>query len=319
LPEDVLSKQVDRLSKKWSVTGQVEKAQYETLKQSWHEALAPHQERVKAWRLSNAEKKSALVDEALALCEAQDVSQAADAAQGLQKQWKAIGHAGKRSESKLWSAFKSANDTLFAKLKESRKAQDQASQAQTDALLQTLTSIAATEDTTEKKARLNDVERDLPALAKPQMQKVERQISAIRKQLNDSQQQVKKRKLQERAEALLSVLGHGEIPQVDTEYGEKIGKRLLGLLTTSHSHTRDRAWLTVALEVVTENQTPDNLSDVKTNVQLTLMTNKLEHGESMSSRDVVNAWLSHGVVDSEELDLLARFAAIIEANPKVLD
>ena len=319
LPEDVLSKHVDRLSKKWSMTGQVEKAQYEILKKSWHNALAPHQESVKAWRLSNAEKKSALVDEALALCEAQDLSQAADAAQVLQKQWKAIGHAGKRSESKLWSAFKSANDTLFTKLKESRKAQDQASQAQTDALLQTLMSIAATEDATEKMEQLSDFERDLPALAKPQLQKVERQIGVIRKQLNDSQQQVKKRRLQERATALLSVLEHGEIPQVDTEHGEKIGKRLLALLTANHPYPRDRAWLTVALEVVTENQTPDNLSEVRTNVQLTLMTNKLEHGENMSARDVVNAWLSHGVVKSEELDFLARFATIIEANPKVLD
>ena len=319
LPEDVLSKHVDRLSKKWSMTGQVEKAQYEILKKSWHDALAPHQERVKAWRLSNAEKKSALVDEAKALCEAKDVSQAADAAQVLQKQWKAIGHAGKRSESKLWSAFKSANDALFTKLKESRKAQDQASQAQADALLQTLTSIAETEDATEKKARLSDFERDLPVLAKPQLQKVERQIGAIRKQLDESQQQVKKRRVRARVTALLSVLERGEIPQIDTENGEKIGKRLLSLLTSGHPHARDRAWLTVALEVVTDNQTPDNLSDVRTNVQLTLMTNKLEHGENMSARDVVNAWLSHGVVDSEELDLLARFATIIEANPTVLD
>jgi len=319
LPEDVLSKHIDRLSKKWSVTGQVEKAQYEKLKKSWHSALAPHQEKIKEWRLSNAEKKSALVNEALALCEAQDVSKAADAAQTLQKQWKAIGHAGKRSESKLWSTFKSANDTLFAKLKESRKVQDQASQAQAEALLETLTSIAETDSATEKKARLDEFERDLPVFTKSQLQKVERQIGVIRKQLNDSQQQAKNRRLRERATALIRVLEHGEIPQVDTEDGEKIGKRLLTLLTADTPHTRDRAWLTVALEVVTENQTPDILSDIRTNVQLTLMTNKLEHGESMSARDVVNAWLSHGVVDTEEVALLARFATIVEADPKVLN
>ena len=40
-----------------------------------------------------------------ALQDSDDISDAAESAQQLQQEWKRIGHAGKREESRLWAVF----------------------------------------------------------------------------------------------------------------------------------------------------------------------------------------------------------------------
>lgn len=60
-----------------------------------------------------ADKKKELVDKALALKDSVDWTATANELIKLQKQWKDLGHSGKRNEQKLWKNFRSACDHYF--------------------------------------------------------------------------------------------------------------------------------------------------------------------------------------------------------------
>lgn len=61
-----------------------------------------------------ADKKQALVDKAEALKESTDWKEASTKIIQLQKDWKNLGHAGRRNEQKLWKSFRGACDHFFS-------------------------------------------------------------------------------------------------------------------------------------------------------------------------------------------------------------
>jgi hypothetical protein len=61
-----------------------------------------------------ADKKQALVDKAEALKESTDWKEASTKIIQLQKDWKHLGHAGRRNEQKLWKSFRAACDHFFS-------------------------------------------------------------------------------------------------------------------------------------------------------------------------------------------------------------
>jgi hypothetical protein len=69
----------------------------------------------------NIEAKKALVAEARALVEADDLHQAIDRAKAIQRDWKNIGLTPQRVDRGLWRDFRKACDAVFARLGEERK------------------------------------------------------------------------------------------------------------------------------------------------------------------------------------------------------
>lgn len=88
-----------------------------------------------------ANQKQALVDKVEALKNSTDWKDTADKIIRLQKEWKQLGHAGRRNEQKLWKSFRSACDHFFESRKAHFDAQDQAfvdNQKAKEALLETI-------------------------------------------------------------------------------------------------------------------------------------------------------------------------------------
>lgn len=61
-----------------------------------------------------AEKKKALIDKVEEIKDSTEWKETANKIIQLQKEWKKLGHAGRRNEQKLWKAFRSACDHFFA-------------------------------------------------------------------------------------------------------------------------------------------------------------------------------------------------------------
>jgi len=61
-----------------------------------------------------AEKKKALIEKVDAIKDSTDWKETANKIIQLQKDWKKLGHAGRRNEQKLWKAFRAACDHFFA-------------------------------------------------------------------------------------------------------------------------------------------------------------------------------------------------------------
>jgi exonuclease SbcC len=318
-PSD-LSKILDRLAKQWRACGQVEKQTYEQLKIEWKAVFSPLQKRVYAWQSDNQVLKQGLVDKVNALRDADDISDAAELAQQLQHEWKRIGHAGKREESRLWAEFKASNDAIFERLKNQRKDQANEYIEQAEQLMTSIASISLEGDDNTFQGAIQPLQEAALVLPKPQRVKVERKLEALAKNRESAQRDNDAKVLEARAHAITRLL-HNEEPEARDELLETLGKRWSNLLINAHTADtprHDRTWLTVALEVASGMPSPQSDASVRSSVQLQMMTAKLELGEAPEAEEILHDWLLHGEVKKSESGLLQRVVTIINNNPSVL-
>ena len=320
--EAALAKVFDRIVKQWHECGQVEKREYETLKQRWNQVISPLQSRVNQWHSENKKAKQQLVTQASALLAQEDIASATETAQRLQHNWKAIGHAGKRDESRLWREFRLTNDKLFGRLKEQRRAQSSVFDETFSTLFTQLNAIDSESDESKIATLIQDIEiraKDLPGAMRA---KLDKKIAGIQKQQQTRAHQRHVRKVQQRAQSVISVLSEslraGDFTNINDDEADILGKRWRSALSKPAPVEQSRHWLTVALEAATDIPSPESDSSMRTNVQLTMMTAKLEKGESLSPGQLLEDWIAHGKVDDQETHLLERVVNVLDNNPEVV-
>lgn len=323
MPEAELVKVFDRASKQWHSAGQVEREMYEQLKQEWKAVSSPIQAKVNQWQSDNQAQKRELVAQAQQLSVEEDVTEAADKAQQLQSQWKQIGHAGKREESKLWAQFKSANDDVFERLKAERKVQNNAFNVLVDSLLKQVEAVDINSDDTAFSQSIGDIRAQLTDLPKAQRTKVERNIEALESKRVAQAKSAQSQARLARAQALISLLqlSVGEGSGDEQALAETLGKRWASVLGQSNgiaAGLHDRQWLTVALEVATGMPSPEADASTRSSVQLQMMTAKLEKGEAATASDILADWLSYDSISEADNHLLQRVVAIIDAHPEIV-
>jgi len=323
MPEAELVKVFDRVSKQWHAAGQVEREIYEQLKQEWKAVSSPIQAKVNKWQSDNQAQKRALVTQACQLATVEDVAGAADKAQQLQSQWKQIGHAGKREESKLWAEFKAANDTVFERLKAERKVQNNAFNALVDSLLKQVEAVDINSDDVTFSQSISDVRAQLTDLPKAQRTKVDKKIDSLESKRAAQAKNAQSQARLARAQALISLLqlSVGEGSGDEQSLAETLGKRwssVLGQSTGNKTTQHDRRWLTVALEVATGMPSPDADASIRSSVQLQMMTSKLEQGEAATAPDILADWLSYDSISEEDNHLLQRVVSVIDTHPEIV-
>ena len=323
MPEAELVKVFDRVSKQWHAAGQVEREIYEQLKQEWKAVSSPIQAKVNQWQSDNQAQKRALVTQACQLATEEDVAGAADKAQQLQSQWKQVGHAGKREESKLWAEFKAANDTVFERLKAERKVQNNAFNALVDSLLKQVEAVDINSDDATFSQSISDVRAQLTDLPKAQRTKVDKKIDSLESKRAAQAKNAQSQARLARAQALISLLqlSVGEGSGDEQSLAETLGKRwssVLGQSTGNKTTQHDRQWLTVALEVATGMPSPDADASIRSSVQLQMMTSKLEQGEAATAPDILADWLSYDSISEEDNHLLQRVVSVIDTHPEIV-
>ena len=323
MPEAELVKVFDRVSKQWHAAGQVEREIYEQLKQEWKAVSSPIQARVNQWQSDNQAQKRALVTQACQLATEEDVADAADKAQQLQSQWKQVGHAGKREESRLWAEFKAANDTVFERLKAKRKVQNNAFNALVDSLLKQVEAVDINSDDVTFSQSMSDVRAQLTDLPKAQRTKVDKKIDSLESKRAAQAKNAQSQARLARAQALISLLqlSVGEGSGDEQSLAETLGKRwssVLGQSTGNKTTQHDRQWLTVALEVATGMPSPEADASIRSSVQLQMMTSKLEQGEAATAPDILADWLSYDSISEEDNHLLQRVVSVIDAYPEIV-
>jgi len=323
MPDAELVKVFDRVSKQWHAAGQVEREIYEQLKQEWKAVSSPIQARVNQWQSDNQAQKRALVTQACQLATEEDVADAADKAQQLQSQWKQVGHAGKREESRLWAEFKAANDTVFERLKAKRKVQNNAFNALVDSLLKQVEAVDINSDDATFSQSISDVRAQLTDLPKAQRTKVDKKIDSLESKRAAQAKNAQSQARLARAQALISLLqlSVGEGSGDEQSLAETLGKRwssVLGQSTGNKTTQHDRQWLTVALEVATGMPSPEADASIRSSVQLQMMTSKLEQGEAATAPDILADWLSYDSISEEDNHLLQRVVSVIDAYPEIV-
>ena len=119
-----------------------------------------------------AEKKQALIDRANELKESTDWKETAHKLVQLQKEWKKLGHAGRRNEQKLWKKFRGACDHFFNAREKHFSAQDEEFEGNLtakNALLEKIKAYTAGDDKSKTLADLKQFSADFNAIGKVPM------------------------------------------------------------------------------------------------------------------------------------------------------
>jgi hypothetical protein len=119
-----------------------------------------------------ATKKQALIDRASALKDSTNWKETAHQLVQLQKEWKTLGHAGRRNEQKLWKNFRTACDAFFNAREKHFSAQDEelaGNLTLKNALLEKLTAYKVPEDKSTALADLKTFSTEFNAIGKVPM------------------------------------------------------------------------------------------------------------------------------------------------------
>ncbi|WP_414827657.1 DUF349 domain-containing protein [Alteromonas sp. H39] len=313
-----LNQELDKLKQQWRQSGQVDQKTYERLKLAFETALKSAQDAIANWHQENRQKKQELVEKARVLSASDDVFDAAEQAQALQKQWKTIEHAGRRYETRLWQAFKDANDNVFAKLKTARAQQRHDDDAELNAFLTQADDVRRqlrADSLGHGSQALDELQAAAETLPRSAKGQAEKTLSGLRKALQSEQQKLVKNRSRKRYQLLsdaISELTEKPPSMLSDEVIGELDKPWQDALRSSEAATRDRQWLTTALEVILDLPSPQADTELRKTVQLALLTAKLERGESWEQDDLFAQWLSHGQVSQQELSLIPRINQCVD-------
>ncbi len=307
-----LNQQVEKLKQQWRQCGQVEQGTYKRLKAAFDAALNKAQEVISDWHQSNRQQKQALVEQARALAGSEDVFDASAQAQSLQQQWKEVGHAGRRYETKLWQAFKDANDALFSKVKSVKTQQRKDSDVALDgffAKADEIKRLIRTDRLRDSAQAIDDLTSDIQELPKAAKGKAQKAVDALRDTLQKEQRKLTADRNRKRYQVLTEVvaqLAKQPVAEIDDAMISELDKAWQDALMRSGAAEKDRQWLTTALEVLIDLPSPQADTELRKTVQLALLTAKLERGESWDKDDLLAQWLSHGRLSDDEQPLVSR-------------
>ncbi|KEA65295.1 hypothetical protein ADIMK_0252 [Marinobacterium lacunae] len=104
--------------REWKQFSPVDRAPGKTVQHTFNQLIKTLDHQLRDWHQRCADIKQQLIAQAAELADAEDLRAAAEAAKGLQREWKATGPAFRSEERALWQAFRGHCDTIFARLKE---------------------------------------------------------------------------------------------------------------------------------------------------------------------------------------------------------
>jgi exonuclease SbcC len=307
-----LTKSLRSVQQKWKNIGEVDFKQRNALFESYQQLLNPLRDKVSAFYQDNAEQKQALLTKAEKLLELEPVNEAIEQAKKLQQTWKTIEHAGKKAEAELWPAFRKVNDSIFAKKAEANQLEKSQLKEQVvivkERVTQLETLLGTAGDKASVQSALQDKQTAIDAIAVlpiPERRALEQRVQTL-----VEQQQLKLTELVKSAkgqayEDLFSAL---KTWQTDSDIPD-------GVATLSKqwqqcfrelSDNTDRHDLTIKMEIVAQQDSPKKDAEKRQSIQMQLMAQKLQSGDSLDLSSLLKDWIKAGSLSKSDITLLKR-------------
>ena len=307
-----LTKSLRSVQQKWKNIGEVDFKQRNALYDNYQQLLNPLRDKVSAFYQDNADQKQALLTKAEKLLEFESVNEAIEQAKKLQQTWKTIEHAGKKAEAELWPAFRKLNDRIFAKKTEvdqqkkshikEQVALVKAQVTQLEILLGSAVDKASVQSALQDKQTVIDA---IAALPLPESRALEQRVQTL-----VEQQQVKLTNLVKSAkgQAYQDLFTALEMWQTDNGIPD-------GVATLSKqwqqcfrelSENTDRHDLTIKMEIVAQQDSPLKDAKKRQSIQMQLMAQKLQNGDSLDMLSLLKDWIRAGSLSKSDITLLKR-------------
>jgi exonuclease SbcC len=307
-----LSKTLRSVQQKWKNIGEVDFKLRNALYDSYQKALNPLRDRVSAFYQANADQKQALLAKAEQLLELESVNDAIEQAKRLQQVWKTIEHAGKRAEAELWPAFRKVNDSLFAKKAEaSQQEQTQLKQKValvTEQVSQLEISLSIADDKASVQNALQDKQTTIDGitdLPSPERKALEQRVQTLVEQQHLKLTALVKSAKSQAYQDLFNVL---KMWQTDSELPYEVATlgKVWQQCFRELSDNTDRHGLTIKMEIVGQQDSPVKDTEKRQSIQMQLMAQKLQSGDSLNLSSLLKDWIRAGTLSESDITLLKR-------------
>ena len=311
-----LTKALRNVQQKWKNIGEVDFKLRNALYDNYQQSLNPIRDKVSAFYQNNAAQKQALLAKAETLLELDSVNDAIEQAKKLQQTWKTIEHAGKKAEAQLWPAFRKVNDSLFAKKSEASQQQQTQLKEQT---------VLVTEQVMQLESLLENANDKASVLSALQGQHVttdaitalpvrDRRALELRIQTLVEQQQLRLTAIEKSAKGqtyqdLFSVLKlwktGSEIPTSASGLSKQWQQCFRELNENIERHD-----LTIKMEIVAQQDSPKEDTEKRQSIQMQLMAQKLQSGDSLDLSSLLKDWIRAGSLSESDITLLNRIVPL---------
>lgn len=307
-----LAKALRSVQQKWKNIGEVDFKQRNALYDSYQQLLNPLRDKVSAFYQDNAQQKQALLTKAEKLAELESIDEAIEQAKKLQQTWKTIDHAGKKAEAQLWPAFRKANDSLFAKKSEENQQQKAELKAQIDLLKDQITRFENTFNDASDKASVQSAMQDKQSIvdaiktlpmrdSKALEQRVQTIVEQQQVKLNEFEKAAKSQTYLDLFTTLKEWQSDSEIPASVTNLNKQWQQCFREVEAKS-----DRHELTIKMEIVAQQDSPKKDTQKRQEIQMQLMAQKLQTGESLDLLSLLKEWIRAGSMSKSDMTLLKR-------------
>jgi hypothetical protein len=307
-----LAKALRSVQQKWKNIGEVDFKQRNALYDSYQKLLNPLRDKVSAFYQDNAEQKQALLTKAEKLSELESVDEAIEQAKKLQQTWKTIEHAGKKAEAQLWPAFRKANDHLFAKKSEVNQQQISELKEQVALVKEQVTQFESSFSRADDKASVQNAMQDKQGVIDAINSLPTRDRRALEQKVQNvvEQQQVKLSELAKAAKSqtyldLFSALKEwqtdSETPDSVTSLNKQWQQCFREVVAGNDRHD-----LTIKMEIVAQHDSPKKDAEKRQGIQMQLMAQKLQSGDSLDLLSLLKDWIRAGSLSKSDITLLKR-------------
>lgn len=290
--------------KNWQATGPVEKSVYATLQPQYQQLLDQLRQMQKTGQQQHAQAKQDLIVAATALTSQESIDNVAAQLKVLQQQWKQLGFAGRGLDQQLWTEFRAVCDAWFAKRDALREQQQQQQQQQYQLLDSELTQFEASVAETAEPSAVRHLLQQLQAIDTNAVAALQHRKQQLVHQLEARLEQLAGAALQYNWRQLFDVLAQPDVTVTDLPAIYRL------VFNQQQESVLSRADLTLALEWSAGVASPATEQVRRQQVQMLLLTDKHNSGESISQPQLLSRWLQFGPVSAAEQDLLRRVRAL---------
>lgn len=298
-----LDKALQQLQSQWRSCGQVDKDSHQALKTAYQAQLALLKARQQQAYAVAAGQKQQLIAQAATIVSELDNPQTLNQIKQLQQVWKQSGYAGPVQDQALWAEFRALCDGVFARRSELRQQEAVRLAAQRQQLATELAELAALDLTNATHEQLTQHLQTLTSFNvgddESLVQRKQQLVQTTRQQLQSQAAQGQQHQYQQ----LFSALAN---PAVSAEQLPAVYR----LMFNRQNDALSRADLTLALEWAAGVTSPETEQLRRQQVQMLLLSEKLNNGETVSMAQLLGRWLSHGPVAVAEQVLLQRVEAL---------
>lgn len=303
-----------KLTKLWRETGLVDREKVDEINKRYRDLCTPVRKAINGHQSDNEALKRNLLKQAETIVASdQDLKEKIEQLKGLQAKWQKIGFAGKNADQKLWREFRTINNPVFAERDESFKQQKQESLALfedfQDRLNELESRIEQCETITDHRGIIDDVGSvlsSLNGLAKGQYEKLKRSGSEI---IKTSEEQIGQLRAQQEQQIFVDLFD-AVTALAEGEKAEMSHLKPAWQTALNTNGRTDRHEVTLRLEILASIPSPDEDKVARNQIQMQLMSEKLEQGIEHSLQDQLEQWLASGPIEPSDLTLLNRIKPI---------